>query len=86
MLMVTSFFSAKGKKGGDDDEKDASPGGDSIIPTLPDVKMCAAKAIARCARNSQLLLFCSHCFLLSLFCSLSYNVQTTCFQSQTDKT
>lgn len=44
--------SAKGKKGGDDDDKDAAPGGDSIIPTLPDVKMCAAKAIARCARNS----------------------------------
>ena len=64
MLMITSFFSAKGKKGGDDDEKDASPGGDSIIPTLPDVKMCAAKAIARCARNSQLLLFCSHCFVV----------------------
>nr|KAG5705421.1 hypothetical protein BaRGS_004548 [Batillaria attramentaria] len=42
---------AKGKKGGDDDEKETAPV-DSIIPTLPDVKMCAAKAIARCARSS----------------------------------
>ncbi|KAK7097085.1 armadillo repeat-containing protein 3-like isoform X2 [Littorina saxatilis] len=44
----------KGKKGGDDEEnKETAQGGDSIIPTLPDVKMCAAKAIARCARNSE---------------------------------
>ncbi|KAL8577393.1 hypothetical protein ACOMHN_060215 [Nucella lapillus] len=43
----------KGKKGGDDDEKEAMPGGECIILTLPDVKMCAAKAIARCARSSE---------------------------------
>lgn len=42
----------KGKKAADEDEKESTPGGDSIIPTLPDVKMCAAKAIARCARSS----------------------------------
>ncbi|XP_076446526.1 armadillo repeat-containing protein 3-like isoform X2 [Babylonia areolata] len=42
----------KGKKGGDDEEKETVLGGESIIPTLPDVKMCAAKAIGRCARNS----------------------------------
>lgn len=48
------MISAKGKKGGDDEEnKETAQGGDSIIPTLPDVKMCAAKAIARCARNSK---------------------------------
>lgn len=47
MLIV---FPAKGKK--DDDMKEDAPvGGDSIIPTLPDVKMCAAKAIARSARS-----------------------------------
>ena len=42
----------KGKK--DDDAKEDAPvGGDSIIPTLPDVKMCAAKAIARSARSGE---------------------------------
>ncbi|KAK3779638.1 hypothetical protein RRG08_040361 [Elysia crispata] len=42
----------KGKK--DDDAKEDAPvGGDSIIPTLPDVKMCAAKAIARSARSAE---------------------------------
>ncbi|GFR96234.1 armadillo repeat-containing protein 3 [Elysia marginata] len=44
----------KGKK--DDDAKEDAPvGGDSIIPTLPDVKMCAAKAIARSARSGKFL-------------------------------
>jgi hypothetical protein len=58
-MYILSFLciciSAKGKKGGaaDDDEKDSTPG-DLVIPTLPDVKMCAAKAIARCARSSKL--------------------------------
>ncbi|KAL3878968.1 hypothetical protein ACJMK2_031290 [Sinanodonta woodiana] len=32
-------------------EKEDPPPGEAIIPTLPDVKMCAAKAIARSARN-----------------------------------
>ncbi|KAK3599496.1 hypothetical protein CHS0354_006630 [Potamilus streckersoni] len=32
-------------------EKEEPPPGEAIIPTLPDVKMCAAKAIARSARN-----------------------------------
>ncbi|XP_012938913.1 armadillo repeat-containing protein 3 isoform X2 [Aplysia californica] len=47
--------SAKDSKGKKEDEakEDAPVGGDSIIPTLPDVKMCAAKAIARSARNSE---------------------------------
>ncbi|CAG5127477.1 unnamed protein product, partial [Candidula unifasciata] len=52
--------SRAGKKGGkdgkgrkDDDFKEDLPGaGESIIPTLPDVKMCAARAIARSARNA----------------------------------
>lgn len=44
------IFAAKTKK---DDEKEEAAPGDSLIPTLPDVKMCAAKAIARCARNSE---------------------------------
>ncbi|XP_076467502.1 armadillo repeat-containing protein 3-like isoform X2 [Babylonia areolata] len=42
---------AKAKK--EEEEKEAAPGGDAIIPTLPDVKMCAAKAMARCARNGE---------------------------------
>ncbi|XP_025087750.1 armadillo repeat-containing protein 3-like [Pomacea canaliculata] len=44
---------AKSKKGADEEKDDAVSGMDSITPTLPDVKMCAAKAIARCAKNSQ---------------------------------
>ncbi|XP_067661533.1 armadillo repeat-containing protein 3-like [Haliotis asinina] len=44
--------SAKGEAKKATEEKDEqSPGGDSIIPTLPDVKMSAARAIARSARN-----------------------------------
>ncbi|OWF48938.1 armadillo repeat-containing protein 3-like isoform X3 [Mizuhopecten yessoensis] len=42
-----------GKKGGSEPEKDDTPPGEAIIPTLPDVKMSAAKAIARSARNSE---------------------------------
>ncbi|PVD34217.1 hypothetical protein C0Q70_05483 [Pomacea canaliculata] len=45
---------AKSKKGADEEKDDAVSGMDSITPTLPDVKMCAAKAIARCAKNSGL--------------------------------
>ncbi|KAL8622228.1 hypothetical protein ACOMHN_043751 [Nucella lapillus] len=41
----------KGKKA--EEEKEVASGGDSIVPTLPDVKMCAAKAIARCARSGE---------------------------------
>ncbi|XP_071087900.1 armadillo repeat-containing protein 3-like isoform X1 [Haliotis cracherodii] len=44
--------SAKGEAKKVIEEKDEqSPGGNSIIPTLPDVKMSAARAIARSARN-----------------------------------
>ncbi|XP_059157772.1 armadillo repeat-containing protein 3-like [Physella acuta] len=43
---------SKGKKE-DDAKDDATMGGDSIIPTLPDVKVCAARAIARSARNAE---------------------------------
>ncbi|BFZ14755.1 hypothetical protein BsWGS_17793 [Bradybaena similaris] len=43
--------SGKGRK--DDDTKEDAPAtGESIIPTLPDVKMCAARAIARSARSA----------------------------------
>ena len=35
------------------EKKDGLPGGDSVVPTLPEVKMCAAKAIARAAKNSE---------------------------------
>ncbi|KAK0062177.1 armadillo repeat-containing protein 3-like isoform X7 [Biomphalaria pfeifferi] len=42
----------KGKKE-DDAKEDAPFGGDCIIPTLPDVKVCAAKAIARSARSAE---------------------------------
>ncbi|XP_033742747.1 armadillo repeat-containing protein 3-like isoform X4 [Pecten maximus] len=42
-----------GKKGGSEPDKDDAPPGEAIIPTLPDVKMCAAKAIARSARNAE---------------------------------
>ncbi|KAJ8298392.1 hypothetical protein KUTeg_024923 [Tegillarca granosa] len=46
--------SAKGsKKGGDEGDKEEPPPGEAIIPTLPDVKMCAAKAICRSARNAE---------------------------------
>jgi hypothetical protein len=40
-----------GKKSSE--EKEESVPGESIIPTLPDVKMCAAKAIARSARSGE---------------------------------
>ncbi|XP_048777085.1 armadillo repeat-containing protein 3-like isoform X6 [Ostrea edulis] len=47
--------SAKGSKSGkkEESEKDEPPPGEAIIPTLPDVKMCAAKAIARSARSAE---------------------------------
>ncbi|XP_048777082.1 armadillo repeat-containing protein 3-like isoform X2 [Ostrea edulis] len=44
--------SAKGSKK-EESEKDEPPPGEAIIPTLPDVKMCAAKAIARSARSAE---------------------------------
>lgn len=40
---------SSGKK--DESEKEEPPPGEAIIPTLPDVKMCAAKAIARSAKS-----------------------------------
>ncbi|VDI55864.1 Hypothetical predicted protein [Mytilus galloprovincialis] len=40
-----------GKKSSE--EKEESVPGEAIIPTLPDVKMCAAKAIARSARSAE---------------------------------
>lgn len=43
-----------GKKGGGSEpEKDDVSPMEAIIPTLPDVKMCAAKAIARSARSGK---------------------------------
>ena len=54
-MILDILFLAKGKGKGEEDDKEGQPGGDSIIPTLPDVKMCAAKAIARCARSSKFL-------------------------------
>ncbi|XP_034303811.2 armadillo repeat-containing protein 3 isoform X4 [Magallana gigas] len=47
--------SAKGSKSGkkDESEKEEPPPGEAIIPTLPDVKMCAAKAIARSAKSAE---------------------------------
>ncbi|KAL5011438.1 hypothetical protein ScPMuIL_009989 [Solemya velum] len=44
--------SAKDSKKAEPDRED-TPAGEAIIPTLPDVKMCAAKAIARSARNGE---------------------------------
>ncbi|KAK3099626.1 hypothetical protein FSP39_007188 [Pinctada imbricata] len=44
--------SAKGGKK-EESEKEEPPPGEAIIPTLPDVKMCAAKAIARSAKNAE---------------------------------
>lgn len=40
-----------GKKSSE--EREEAPPGEAIIPTLPDVKMCAAKAIARSARSAE---------------------------------
>ncbi|XP_061165179.1 armadillo repeat-containing protein 3-like isoform X5 [Saccostrea echinata] len=47
--------SAKGSKSGkkEESEKEEPPPGEAIIPTLPDVKMSAAKAIARSARSAE---------------------------------
>ncbi|XP_022325530.2 armadillo repeat-containing protein 3-like isoform X1 [Crassostrea virginica] len=47
--------SAKGSKSGkkEESEKEEPPPGEAIIPTLPDVKMCAAKAIARSAKSAE---------------------------------
>ncbi|VDI55865.1 Hypothetical predicted protein [Mytilus galloprovincialis] len=42
---------SRGKKSSE--EKEESVPGEAIIPTLPDVKMCAAKAIARSARSAE---------------------------------
>ena len=44
-----------GKKSSE--EKEEAPPGEAIIPTLPDVKMCAAKAIARSARSGKLKIY-----------------------------
>ena len=44
-----------GKK--EESEKEEPPPGEAIIPTLPDVKMCAAKAIARSAKSGNFLTF-----------------------------
>ncbi|XP_061165176.1 armadillo repeat-containing protein 3-like isoform X2 [Saccostrea echinata] len=44
--------SAKGSKK-EESEKEEPPPGEAIIPTLPDVKMSAAKAIARSARSAE---------------------------------
>ncbi|CAL1539085.1 unnamed protein product [Lymnaea stagnalis] len=51
----TGKKSAKDTKGRKEEEvrEDGNLGGDCIIPTLPDVKVCAAKAIARSARNGE---------------------------------
>ncbi|KAH9523148.1 Armadillo repeat-containing protein 3 [Bulinus truncatus] len=51
----TGKKSAKDTKGKKDDDarEDATFGGDCIIPTLPDVKVCAAKAIARSSRSAE---------------------------------
>lgn len=46
--MVTWCILAKKQESADSSEP---PQGEAIIPTLPDVKMCAAKAIGRSARN-----------------------------------
>lgn len=38
-------------------DREDTPAGEAIIPTLPDVKMCAAKAIARSARNGNSIVY-----------------------------
>ncbi|XP_064608678.1 LOW QUALITY PROTEIN: armadillo repeat-containing protein 3-like [Liolophura sinensis] len=45
--------SAKGDGKKKDEESHDNPFGESIVPTLPDVKMCTAKAIARSAKNAE---------------------------------
>ena len=51
--VMVCFFVAKGKQ--DSAESSEPPMSEAIIPTLPDVKMCAAKAIARSARSGRSL-------------------------------
>jgi hypothetical protein len=50
-----SLLSAKKQESADSSEP---PPGEAIIPTLPDVKMCAAKAIARSARSGKYIYRC----------------------------
>lgn len=45
--------SAKDSKKQESADSSEPPPGEAIIPTLPDVKMCAAKAIARSARSGE---------------------------------
>ncbi|XP_053398836.1 armadillo repeat-containing protein 3-like isoform X11 [Mercenaria mercenaria] len=45
--------SAKESKKQESADSSEPPPGEAIIPTLPDVKMCAAKAIARSARSAE---------------------------------
>lgn len=55
VFIYMNIYNLTGKKGGSEPEKDDAPPGEAIIPTLPDVKMCAAKAIARSARSGRYL-------------------------------
>jgi len=55
-LYNKSIYHFPGKKG--EPEKEEAPPGEAIIPTLPDVKMCAAKAIGRSAKSGKFLIHC----------------------------
>lgn len=49
-LLDNKYVAAKKQESADSSDQ---PPGEAIIPTLPDVKMCAAKAIGRSARSGK---------------------------------